>query len=93
VFHCDVPGARRVRAGERIAQAATDYFLSCLHFSSCTGFVIQMKTACNTGPLSLGSLTPPATESIMKTLIDRLFRDIDRLFDDEWLAIWLLDDF
>ena len=29
----------------------------------------------------------------MKSLIDRLFSDIDRLFDDEWLAIWLLDDF
>jgi len=29
----------------------------------------------------------------MKFLIDRLFSDIDRVFDDEWLAIWLLDDF
>lgn len=29
----------------------------------------------------------------MKLLIDRLFSDIDRLFDDEWLVIWLLDDF
>jgi hypothetical protein len=29
----------------------------------------------------------------VKFLIDRLFSDIDRLFDDEWLAIWLLDDF
>ncbi len=29
----------------------------------------------------------------MKFLIDRLFSDIDRLFDDEWLTIWLLDDF
>jgi hypothetical protein len=29
----------------------------------------------------------------MKFLIDRLFSDIDRLFDDEWLVIWLLDDF
>ncbi len=32
-------------------------------------------------------------ESIMKFLIDRFFSDIDRLFDEEWLAIWLLDDF
>jgi len=38
-------------------------------------------------------LPPPARESIMKFLIDRLFSDIDRVFDDEWLAIWLLDDF
>lgn len=29
----------------------------------------------------------------MKFLIDLIFSDIDRLFDDEWLAIWLLDDF
>ena len=29
----------------------------------------------------------------MQTLIDRFFSDIDRLFDDEWLMIWLLDDF
>ncbi len=29
----------------------------------------------------------------MKFLIDRLFSDIDRLFDDDWLTIWLLDDF
>jgi hypothetical protein len=29
----------------------------------------------------------------MKFLIDRLFSDIDRLFNDEWLVIWLLDDF
>jgi len=29
----------------------------------------------------------------MQTLIDRLFSDIDHLFDDEWLMIWLLDDF
>jgi hypothetical protein len=29
----------------------------------------------------------------LKFLIDRLFSDIDRLFDEEWLAIWLLDDF
>lgn len=29
----------------------------------------------------------------MKSLIDRFFSDIDRLFDDEWLVIWLLDDF
>ncbi len=29
----------------------------------------------------------------MKFLIDRLFSDIDRLFDEEWLAFWLLDDF
>ena len=29
----------------------------------------------------------------MKFLIDRLFSDIDELFDDQWLVIWLLDDF
>jgi len=29
----------------------------------------------------------------MKSLIDRLFSDIDRLFDDQWVVIWLLDDF
>jgi hypothetical protein len=29
----------------------------------------------------------------MQTLIDRLFSDIDRLFDDQWVVIWLLDDF
>jgi len=29
----------------------------------------------------------------MKSLIDRLFSDIDRLFDEQWLAIWQLDDF
>lgn len=29
----------------------------------------------------------------MKSLIDRIFSDIDRLFDDQWLVIWLLDDF
>lgn len=29
----------------------------------------------------------------MQSLIDRLFPDIDRLFDDQWVVIWLLDDF
>lgn len=29
----------------------------------------------------------------MQALIDRLFSDIDRLFDEPWVAIWLLDDF
>ena len=29
----------------------------------------------------------------MQSLIDRFFRDIDRLFDDQWVVIWLLDDF
>lgn len=29
----------------------------------------------------------------MQTLIDRLFSDIDRLFDEPWIVIWLLDDF
>lgn len=29
----------------------------------------------------------------MQSLIDRFFRDIDRLFDDQWMVIWLLDDF
>ncbi|KAF0165187.1 MAG: hypothetical protein FD157_1539 [Rhodocyclaceae bacterium] len=29
----------------------------------------------------------------MQALIDRLFSDIDRMFDDQWVVIWLLDDF
>lgn len=29
----------------------------------------------------------------MQALFDRLFSDIDRMFDDQWLVIWLLDDF
>lgn len=29
----------------------------------------------------------------MQTLIDRFFSDIERLFDDQWMVIWLLDDF
>jgi hypothetical protein len=28
----------------------------------------------------------------MKSLIDRLFSDIDRMFDEQWVTIWLLDD-
>jgi|GEM_PF-5159564 hypothetical protein len=28
----------------------------------------------------------------MKFLIDRLFGDIERTFDDRWVVIWLLDD-
>ena len=29
----------------------------------------------------------------MQALIDRLFSDIDRLLDEPWVVIWLLDDF
>lgn len=29
----------------------------------------------------------------MQALFNRFFSDIDRLFDDQWLVIWLLDDF
>lgn len=29
----------------------------------------------------------------MKTFIDRLFGDIDRVFDEFWVVIWQLDDF
>ena len=29
----------------------------------------------------------------MQNLIDRFFSDIDRLFDDQWIVLWLLDDF
>lgn len=29
----------------------------------------------------------------MQALIDQLFSDIDRMFDDQWVVIWLLDDF
>jgi len=29
----------------------------------------------------------------MQALIDRFFSDIDRMFDDPWVVIWLLDDF
>jgi hypothetical protein len=29
----------------------------------------------------------------MKTFIDRLFGDIDRVFDESWVVIWQLDDF
>lgn len=28
----------------------------------------------------------------MQELINRFFRDIDRLFDEPWIVIWLLDD-
>lgn len=28
----------------------------------------------------------------MQALLDRLFSDVDRLFDTEWVVIWLLDD-
>lgn len=28
----------------------------------------------------------------MQTLINRFFSDLDRLFDDPWIVIWLLDD-
>ena len=29
----------------------------------------------------------------MQALIDRLFSDIERMFDDKRVVIWLLDDF
>ena len=29
----------------------------------------------------------------MRNLLDRFFRDVDRLFDTEWVVIWQLDDF
>jgi hypothetical protein len=29
----------------------------------------------------------------MKNFIDRLFGDIDRVFDETWVVIWQLDDF
>lgn len=29
----------------------------------------------------------------MHALFDRLFSDVDRLFDEQWVVIWLLDDF
>lgn len=29
----------------------------------------------------------------MQALFDRFFDEIDRLFDEPWIAIWLLDDF
>lgn len=29
----------------------------------------------------------------MQALFDRFFSDIDRVFDTEWVVIWLLDDF
>ncbi len=29
----------------------------------------------------------------MKTVIDRLFGDIKRAFDEPWVVIWQLDDF
>jgi hypothetical protein len=29
----------------------------------------------------------------MQALIDRFFSEVARLFDDEWVVIWLLDDF
>jgi hypothetical protein len=28
----------------------------------------------------------------MQTLIDLFFRDVERMFDDQWVVIWLLDD-
>ncbi len=28
----------------------------------------------------------------MQALINRFFSDIDRLFDDQWIVLWLLDD-
>jgi hypothetical protein len=29
----------------------------------------------------------------MQALIDKIFGDIDRLFDESWVMIWQLDDF
>lgn len=29
----------------------------------------------------------------MQALFDRFFGEIDRLFDESWIVIWLLDDF
>ena len=29
----------------------------------------------------------------MQALFNRFFSDVDRLFDDHWIVIWLLDDF
>lgn len=29
----------------------------------------------------------------MQAPIDRFFSDIDRIFDDHWVKIWLLDNF
>lgn len=29
----------------------------------------------------------------MQALLERFFSDIDRVFDTEWVVIWLLDDF
>lgn len=29
----------------------------------------------------------------MQGLIDRLFADIDRMFDHQWVTVWYLDDF
>lgn len=29
----------------------------------------------------------------MKLLIDRLFGELDRMFDDPWVLIWQLDKF
>lgn len=28
----------------------------------------------------------------MQALINRFFSDIDQLFDEQWIVIWLLDD-
>jgi hypothetical protein len=28
----------------------------------------------------------------MQALIDLFFRDVERMFDDQWVVIWLLDD-
>ncbi len=29
----------------------------------------------------------------MKFLIDHLFSDFNRMFDEPWVVVWLLDDF
>jgi hypothetical protein len=28
----------------------------------------------------------------MQALIDLFFSDVERIFDDQWVVIWLLDD-
>ena len=49
--------------------------------------LLQHKTA------MVRALPQPNRERAMKALIDRFFSDIDRFFDDQWVVIWMLDDF
>jgi len=55
-------------------------------------FVIRTQTGCNIGRLYFPCPPQPKRESIMKFLIDRLFGDVERMFDDRWVVIWLIDD-